>query len=138
MIKHMLLPGCALAVRSGSEIMRFIRGSMLDILHRDYMALAKSKGLSIRRVTYVHGLRTALIPIVTIIVLRLPSLVGGSVIIEQVFSWPGMGTMAITAARGQDYPIVLVMAFLAGTVLLISSLLADILLAVIDPRVRLK
>ena len=136
-ILHMILPGCALAFRSGAEIMRFTRGSMLDVLNRDYMALAKSKGLSIRRVTYVHGLRTALIPVVTIIVLTLPGLVGGSVIVEQVFSWPGMGTMAITAARGQDFPIVLMMAFVFGSVLLFASLLADILLAVIDPRVRL-
>jgi peptide/nickel transport system permease protein len=137
MIPHMVLPGVALAYRTGSEILRFTRGSMLDALNRDYMVLAKSKGLTLRRVIYVHGLRTALIPVVTIILLRLPMLVGGSVIIEQVFNWPGMGTVLITSARGMDYPVVLVAALLVGMTLLFASLLADILLAIIDPRVRL-
>lgn len=136
-LTHLILPAIALAYRTGSEIMRFTRGSMLDAINRDYMALAKSKGLTLRRVTYVHGLRTALIPVVTIILLRLPALIGGSVLVEQVFNYPGMGTVLITAARGQDFPVVMVVAVLIGTAMLIASLLADIALAVLDPRVRL-
>jgi peptide/nickel transport system permease protein len=136
-LRHMILPASVLALRSGSEFLRYTRGAMLDALNRDYIALAHSKGLSVWRVTYVHGLRTALIPIVTIIILRLPMLVGGSVIVEQVFSWPGMGTMLITAARGQDFPVVMAVAIIIGAALLFSSLLADVLLAIIDPRVRL-
>ena len=137
-IQHALLPAGVLAFRSGSEFLRYTRGAMLDALNRDYMALAKSKGLTVRRVTVVHGLRTALIPVATIIILRLPVLVGGSVIVEQVFSWPGMGTMLINAARAQDFPVVVTVALLIGTVLLFASLLADVLLAIIDPRVRLR
>ena len=136
-LRHMILPASVLAFRSGSEFMRYTRGAMLDALNKDYIALAQSKGLPVWRVTYVHGLRTALIPVVTIVVLRLPILVGGSVIVEQVFSWPGIGTMLITAARGQDFPVVMAVALLLGVALLFSSLLADILLAIIDPRVRL-
>jgi peptide/nickel transport system permease protein len=136
-LRHAILPASVLAFRSGSEFLRYTRGAMLDALNKDYIALAKSKGLTVRRVTYVHGLRTALIPVATIIILRLPALVGGSVIVEQVFAWPGMGTMMITASRGQDFPVVMVVALLIGGVLLCASLLADILLAIIDPRVRL-
>jgi peptide/nickel transport system permease protein len=136
-LQHLILPASVLAFRTGSEFLRYTRGAMLDALNKDYIALAQSKGLPVWRVTFAHGLRTALIPVATIIILRLPGLVGGSVIVEQVFSWPGMGTMLITAARGQDFPVVMAVAMIIGTVLLFSSLLADLVLAVIDPRVRL-
>jgi peptide/nickel transport system permease protein len=135
-IKVMILPATVLGLRSGSEFLRYARGSMLDVIHKEYMMLAKSKGLPPWRVNYLHGLRTALIPIVTIIVLRLPILISGSVIIEQVFSWPGIGTMFINAARAKDFPVVMMVALLITGAMLLASLLADILLAFIDPRVR--
>jgi len=136
-LRHMILPAGVLGFRTGAEYLRYTRGAMLDALSKDYIALAHSKGLPVWRVTYVHGLRTALIPVATIIILGLPSLVGGSVIVEQVFSWPGMGTMLINAARGQDFPVVMAVAVIVGVALLVSSLLADLMLAIIDPRVRL-
>lgn len=135
-LKVMILPALVLGLRSGSEFLRYARGSMLDVLNKEYMLLAKSKGLKPWRVTYIHGLRTALIPIITIIVLRLPILISGSVIIEQVFSWPGIGTMFINASRAKDYPIVMMVALLITTAVLMASLLADVLLAIIDPRIR--
>jgi peptide/nickel transport system permease protein len=135
-LKVMILPAGVLALRNGAEFLRYARGSMLDALHKDYIGLAKSKGIPPWRVTYLHGLRTALIPVVMIIFLRFPILVGGSVIIEQVFSWPGIGTMLIIAAESRDYPVVMAVALIIAASIMVASLLADIVLALIDPRVR--
>lgn len=135
-VKHMILPVGVLGIRYGAEIMRYARISMLDVLGKDYMKLAESKGLPVWRIVWFHGVRNALIPITTFLVLRLPSLIAGSVIIEQVFAWPGMGTLFISAVRAKDYPIVMAIALIVAAATLFASLLADILLAVIDPRVR--
>ena len=136
LIIHMALPVTALTLRTAAVFVRYARGSMLDVLGRDYIALAKSKGLSGWRINIYHVFRTALIPIMTIILLQLPSLVGGSVIIEQVFSWPGIGTMFINSVRATDYPIVMAVAIITTITMLIASLLIDICLAWLDPRVR--
>jgi peptide/nickel transport system permease protein len=110
---------------------------MLDALSRDFIKTARSKGLPEWRVNLLHGFRVALTPVVVLIGFRLPVLIGGSVIIEQVFQWPGIGNEFISAVRSQDYPVVMIIALLSVLAVLLASLIVDILTAVIDPRVRL-
>jgi len=138
MLAHLALPAGVLALRFGADTMRYTRIAVLDVLACDYITLAESKGLSPFRVVTHHTLRTALIPVVTFLVLRLPSLIAGSVIIEVIFSWPGIGSLFVSAVRARDQPIVMAVAMLVGCATLVASLLADLLLAVIDPRVRLE
>lgn len=137
LLSHLVLPAGVLALRFGADAMRYTRIAVIDVLACDYVMLARSKGLSALRVAVRHVLRTALIPVVTFMVLRLPSLIAGSVIIEEIFSWPGVGSLFVSAVRARDQPVVMAVAMLVGCATLVASLLADCLLAVIDPRVRL-
>ena len=98
--------------------------------------MARAKGLSEGQVITRHALRNALIPLVTVIALTLPQLLGGAVIIEQVFSWPGMGTLAIKAVRGRDYPTIMAINMIGAFAILVSSLIADVIYAWIDPRIE--
>ncbi len=109
---------------------------MLETVRQDYMRTARAKGVAELFVLYRHGLRNALIPLVTVIALDLPKLLGGTVIIEAVFAWPGMGTLAIEAVRSRDYPIIMAINLVAAVLILISNLLADVLYAFIDPRIK--
>ena len=109
---------------------------MLETVRQDYVRVARSKGLSEQKVIVGHAMRNALIPLVTIIALGLPQLLGGTVIIEQIFSWPGMGTLAITAVRARDYPVIMAINLIGAVTIVISSLVADLLYAWIDPRIK--
>jgi peptide/nickel transport system permease protein len=109
---------------------------MLETVRQDYVRVARSKGLSERVVIYSHALRNALIPLVTVIALTLPQLLGGTVIIEQIFAWPGMGTLAITAVRGRDYPTIMAINLIGAVAIVVSNLIADLLYAWIDPRIK--
>jgi peptide/nickel transport system permease protein len=109
---------------------------MLETVRQDYVMVARAKGLREAAVIFRHAFRNALIPVVTIIALDLPRLFGGTIIIEQIFSWPGMGTLAIAAVRSRDYPVIMAVTLVTGIVILISNLLADILYAIIDPRIK--
>ena len=111
---------------------------MLDVLNKDYIKTARSKGLSEHKVNFRHGFRNAIIPIVVVIVFRLPMLVGGTVVIESVFNYPGMGNMLLSAISGGDMPVVMIATFIIAIVVLISSLLADIITAMLDPRIRIE
>ena len=111
---------------------------MLSELTSDYVRTGLAKGLPMWRVVVRHVLRNALIPIITIIAIFLPSLLGGAVIVEQVFGWPGMGQLAVTAVTGQDYSVIIAFALLVAILVLLSNLLADLAYAVVDPRVVLK
>jgi peptide/nickel transport system permease protein len=113
-----------------------MRGSLLEVISQDYIRTARAKGLSERRVILKHALRNALIPIVSLLGLYLPLLFGGSVVIEVVFSWPGMGRALYNAILSRDYPVVMAASFLFGVLVLGANLLADMLYAVIDPRIR--
>jgi peptide/nickel transport system permease protein len=109
---------------------------MLDVLSKDYIKTARSKGLSEIDVNIKHGFRNALIPIMVIMVLRIPMLVGGTVVIETVFNYPGMGSMLLSAISGTDMPVVMITAMIIASVILLASFLVDILTAVLDPRIR--
>ncbi len=134
-LKHLILPATVLGLGQAAPLIRYTRSSMLETVRQDYVRVARAKGLSERVVISRHALRNALIPLVTVIALTLPQLLGGTVIIEQVFSWPGMGTLAIKAVRGRDYPTIMAINMIGAVAILFSSLIADIIYAWIDPRI---
>jgi len=135
-LHHLVLPGLTLGLGLTAALTRYVRSSLLDVLHSDYMRTARAKGLRERIVVVRHGLRNALIPFITVVAFRLPYLLGGAVIIETVFQWPGLGLLALTAASNRDYPLVMALALAVTVVVVISSLLADIAYALADPRIR--
>jgi peptide/nickel transport system permease protein len=110
---------------------------MLEVEGQDYVRTARAKGLSSDQVHYKHALRNALLPFVTMFGLILPGLIGGSVIIESIFSWPGMGRMAYEAILARDYPIILTVNFISAVLVLAGTFISDILYLVVDPRIRL-
>jgi peptide/nickel transport system permease protein len=135
-IQHLILPAMALGLAYAAPLIRYSRSSMLETIRQDYVAVARSKGLSEKVVILRHALRNSLIPLVTVVALGLPALLGGTVIVEQVFAWPGMGTLAISAVFGRDYPVIMGITLIGSVMVLISNLLADILYAIVDPRIR--
>jgi peptide/nickel transport system permease protein len=109
-VRHLVLPATVLGLAEAAPLIRYTRASVLDVLHEDYVKTARAKGLREWRVLVRHAFPNALIPLITVVALQFPSLVGGAVVIEQVFAWPGMGTLAITAIFGRDYPTILALA----------------------------
>ena len=135
-LHHLILPGLTLGLGLTAALTRYVRSSLLDVLQSDYMRTARAKGLRERAVVVRHGLRNALIPVITVIGFRLPYLIGGAVIIETVFQWPGLGLLALNAATQRDYPLVMALALVVTVVVVVSSLLADLAFALADPRIR--
>ena len=136
-IRHMVLPVTVLAVSLAGSNIRYIRSSFLEILQQDYLRTARAKGIGYKRVIWKHAMRNALLPIVTVIGMQIPMLFGGAVIIEQVFSWPGLGLMTMTAIMGRDYPVIMGVCLLSTVVVLVSNLITDILYALVDPTIQL-
>ncbi|MBI3942729.1 MAG: ABC transporter permease [Chloroflexi bacterium] len=134
--QHLFLPVAALAYEGIASIMRYTRGSMLEVLHQEYITTARAKGLREPHVILRHGLVNAMLPVITIIGLRLPALFGGSVIIESIFSLPGMGKLMVDATNFRDYPLIMGGLLISALLVLLSNLLADISYAVADPRIR--
>lgn len=134
-IEHLILPAMVLGLGQAAPLIRYTRSSMLETVRQDYVRVARAKGLSERIVISRHALRNALIPLITVVALSLPQLLGGTVIIEQIFSWPGMGTLAIKAVRARDYPTIMAINLLGAVLVVISSLIADVVYAWIDPRI---
>ena len=135
--QHMILPWLTLALVLAATYTRLTRSSMLDVLGEDYIKTARSKGISERRVTYRHALRSALTPVVTQFGIDLGQLIGGVVITETVFSLPGLGKTAIDAITQQDLPVIIGIVLFASTCVVVANILVDILYAYLDPRVRL-
>jgi peptide/nickel transport system permease protein len=135
-LRHLILPATVLGLAEAAPLIRYTRSSMLEIIKQDYVTVARAKGLRERSVIYGHALRNALLPLVTVIALSLPRLLGGTVIVEAVFAWPGMGTLAITAVRGRDYPVIMAINLISAVLILLSSLLADVIYAIVDPRIK--
>lgn len=133
---HLVLPIIAVSASWIAWYSRFLRSSMRDVLNEDYMRTARAKGLPIRLVHFRHGLRNALLPLVTMMALDLPAVFGGAVFIETIFSWPGMGRLFWDAARGRDYPVLLAVVMIQAALILTFNLLADILYGFLDPRIR--
>lgn len=132
---HLALPVFVLGVASAAGTARFIRNKLLDVLSEEYVVGARARGLSERAVILHHALRNALIPIVTIYGLALPFLLGGAVLIEKVFAWPGMGLLAVEAIGARDYPVILATSMIAAVLVVLGNLLADVTYALVDPRV---
>lgn len=136
-IWHLLLPALLEATVGIALLSRYVRSQMLEVEGQDYIRTARAKGLSPDAVHYRHALRNALLPFVTMFGLMIPGLIGGSVIIESIFSWPGMGRMAYEAILARDYPIVLSLNFIAAVLVLFGTFVSDILYMIVDPRIRL-
>ncbi len=134
---HLLLPSILGATGGIAVLSRYVRSQMLEVVDQDYVRTARAKGLSSDQVHYRHALRNALLPFVTMFGLILPGLIGGSVIIESIFSWPGMGRMAYEAILARDYPIILTVNFISAVLVLIGTFLSDLLFMLVDPRIRL-
>ena len=135
-IQHMILPVVVLSLPAAS-LLRQARSSMLEEMNKDYAVVARAKGLSERVVNYRHVLRNALLPLVTMMGMSLPSLIGGAVIVETMFAWPGMGKMAVRAAVAKDYPSLMAIVTISGVVLLAANLITDFTYAWVDPRIRI-
>jgi peptide/nickel transport system permease protein len=137
-IWHMILPVSVLAINAIGSYVRYIRAGMIEVLEQDYIRTAKSKGLAGGKVFWVHALKNAAIPIVTIVALDLPALFTGALITETIFSWPGMGRQFWESANRFDYPVLMGIVTIAAALTIIFNLLADVLYGILDPRIRYK
>lgn len=136
-LPHLVLPALVLGLTMTAGVMRYSRASMLDALNKEFIKTARSKGIPEWRVNFIHGFRVALTPVIVLVGFRLPMLIGGSVIIEQIFQWPGIGKEFIAAVRGQNLPLVMMIALFFVLAVLIASFLVDLFTALLDPRVKL-
>lgn len=135
LVLHLILPTLALSTSIMAELVRYTRSAMLGVLRQDYVRTARSKGVAEWAVIYRHAFRTALIPIVTLLGMLIPRLVGGAAVTESVFSWPGLGRLAVSAAFNQDFPTIMGITLIISVVVVLSSLVVDLLYARLDPRV---
>lgn len=133
---HLVLPVLTGALGWVSWYSRFMRSSMLEVIHKDYIRTARAKGAPEWMVLYKHGLRNALIPLITLLALDLPYIFSGAIFVEYLFSWPGMGRLYYQAAEQRDYPVLMTVLIIGATAIVFSNLLADILYAYLDPRIR--
>jgi len=133
---HLVLPVTALSLGWAAWYSRFLRSSMLDVLHEDYIRTGHAKGLSTRVVHYKHALKNAILPLVTLMALDLPSLFAGALFVETIFSWPGMGRLFWDAARGRDYPVLLGVVMITAVLIISANILADLAYGLLDPRVE--
>jgi peptide/nickel transport system permease protein len=137
-VKHLILPVLVLAVGIAGQYVRYVRASLLEVLGQDYLRTARAKGLKEFVVTNKHALKNALIPIITVIGLEIPFLLGGAVITEQVFQWPGMGQLTIQSIMSRDYPTLMALNLLTAFMVLFANLFTDILYSFVDPRIKYK
>lgn len=136
LLKHLIMPAFVLATISTAGWSRYIRGSMLEVIRQDYVRTARAKGLRERLVIVRHALRNALIPVATLMGLSIPNLVGGALITETIFSWPGIGRLAWHATTKRDYPIIMGVVVMATVVVILGNLAADIAYGLLDPRIQ--
>jgi peptide/nickel transport system permease protein len=135
--EHLLLPVFTLGTGWIAVLSRYMRTATLEVLNQDYIRTAQAKGLPNRDVWFVHATRNALIPIATILGPAIPGLLGGAVITETIYSWPGLGRLSFEAVLQQDYPMVMAVVILSGTVTILGYLFSDVMYALVDPRIRL-
>lgn len=138
LLKHLLMPAIVLATPTTAQLTRFVRASMLEVMSQDYVRTARSKGLAENRVIYLHVLRNALVPIITIIGILLQVVVAGAAVTESVFGWPGMGRLAVDSAFTRDYPVVMGITVLVAASVILINLITDLAYMLVDPRVRLQ
>jgi len=137
-LQHLVLPAITLGLFTTARITRLTRSGMLEVLNQDYIRTARAKGVSDPPVVWKHALKNAAIPIVTIVGIELGTLLGGSVITETIFAWPGVGRLSVQAIANRDYPVVQAAVFLLATTFVVVNLLVDIVYTYLDPRIRLR
>jgi ABC-type dipeptide/oligopeptide/nickel transport system permease component len=137
-LHHLILPAVILGLNLAGPFVRYARSSLLEVIRQDYLTTARSKGLAARLVILRHALPNALIPLITVIGIQIPALFAGAVVIEQIFSWPGMGQLALAAITQRDYPVLMGFTMIIAVLVLLSNLAADVAYAVVDPRIRLQ
>lgn len=135
-LHHLVMPAFVLATADMAGLTRHTRSSMLEVLRQDFIRTAKAKGFKEGKVIMKHGVRNGLIPIITIFALMLPSFFGGSVIVENVFGWPGIGTLFIDSVFQRDYPVIMAITLISAVLVVVANLIADICYAIIDPRIE--
>jgi peptide/nickel transport system permease protein len=135
-IKHLILPVAVLAISEIIQVQRFMRSSLLEVLRQDYLITARAKGLSENAVIGRHALKNALIPVVTIIAVTMPRVIGGSTVVETVFAYPGMGRLLYTSIMGNDYVVAMTVVMIIAVTVVAFNLLADVLYGLLDPRIR--
>ena len=135
-VPNMILPSLALGISMTGALLRYARNSMLDVMNKDYIKTARSKGIPEWKVYIKHAFRNALGPTLVILAFRLPILVGGSVMIEAVFSWPGIGAIILQGVSASDYPVIMMTTLMIAAAMLLASFLVDLLMALLDPRIR--
>ncbi len=133
---HMILPVTILAIVGMAADARFSRSQMLEVLGQDYVRTAKSKGLSQRAIVWKHAFRNAMLPLITNIGLQIPFLLGGAIVTEQIFSWPGLGYLYVTSAQSYDYPVIIAYLVILGGMVLLFNIITDLAYALIDPRIH--
>jgi hypothetical protein len=136
-LPNLIMPATVLGFSLTAGVMRYGRSSMLDSMGHDYMKTARSKGLPEWRVNLLHGLRAAMTPVVVLVGFRLPMLIGGAVVVEEVFQWPGIGGLFVSAVRSQNTPLVMIIGFFSVLMVLVASIIVDIITAMLDPRIKL-
>ena len=135
-LRHLFLPVCSLAIQQIAGWSRYMRSSMLEVLQQDYVRTARAKGLPGSRVLYKHALKNALLPVITLLGLSLPSLLAGAAITESIFTWPGLGFLAVQSVTTNDFPVGLAIVMIGGMMVLLGNLLADVLYGFVDPRIK--
>lgn len=136
-LRHLIMPAGVLSAVLIGPYVRYTRQSMLEVLRQDYITTATAKGVPRRAILVFHGLRNALIPLTTVIAIQIPGLLAGTVIIETIFSWPGMGQLVLEGITRRDYPIIIGVVLVSAILVMLFNLFADLLAAVLDPRIRL-
>ncbi len=136
LLRHLTLPALVMGLSAAGATARFVRASLIEVMGQDYIRAARAKGLSELRVVWVHGMRNAAVPLIQLFALSLPALLSGSLIVEVVFSWPGLGQLTFNAILTRDYPLILGATAFSAALVVLGNLLADVLHALVDPRVR--
>jgi peptide/nickel transport system permease protein len=137
-LHHLILPAIILGLNLAGPFVRYARSGLLEVIKQDYLVTARAKGLRARLVIVRHALPNALIPLITVVGLQIPALFAGAVVVEQIFSWPGMGQLALASITQRDYPVLMGFTLIIAVLVLVSNLLADLAYAVVDPRIRLQ
>jgi peptide/nickel transport system permease protein len=137
-LHHLILPAVILGLNLAGPFVRYARSSLLEVIRQEYLTTARAKGLLGGTVVVRHALPNALIPLITVIAIQVPALFAGAVVVEQIFSWPGMGQLALAAITQRDYPVLMGFTMIIAVLVLLCNLLADVAYAVVDPRIRLQ
>lgn len=137
LIYHMVLPVATVTIGLIAYYMKMVRTSMIEVLPSEFLSLARAKGVSERRVSYRHALRVAVVPVITIIMLDLPTLISGAAVVENVFNWGGIGSLAVFSAQSRNYPVLLMIILIISAFVVVANFLADLLYTIVDPRVKI-